>query len=222
MSAAVPPTRHSDATATSGSTSAPVTGRMPLDLVEETGRRVTGDVSGVGVGFGRVCVGGVVGVGVIVGADELMHVQVGVGVGVGVGLFFMHLQVGVGVGVGLFMQVPQIGAGVVAVLAHVQAGAVVGVLVGVLVAVGVGAGVLVQVVHVGVGVGVDVCVGTPPWLPPQGGEPVTETRGLPAVAARAIPPPHSASTAVASARTTEAAVHLIGSPVFMESFEHVQ
>jgi hypothetical protein len=191
----VPASRQTDATATSGSTFAPVMGRIPLDLVEAAGFRVTGGAEGFGVGFGRGCLGGALDVGVIVGAGELMHVHVGVGVGVGVGLLFMHGQVGVGVGFGfglLFM--------------HGQVGVGVGVLV---VGVGVLVGGAVLVVVVGVGVAVAVAVAVQLSQPPERDR-VTEATELPAVAASAVPPPHKASTAVASATTTEAAVHLMG------------
>jgi hypothetical protein len=189
----VPASRQTDATATSGSTFAPVMGRIPLDLVEAAGFRVTGGAEGFGVGFGRGCLGGALDVGVIVGAGELMHVHVGVGVGVGVGLLFMHGQVGVGVGFGLLFM-------------HVQVGVGVGVLV-------VGVGVLVVgvvlVVVVGVGVAVAVAVAVQLSQPPERDR-VTEATELPAVAASAVPPPHKASTAVASTTTNEAAVHLMG------------
>ena len=197
----MPASRQTDATATSGSTFAPVMGRIPLDLVEAAGFRVTGGAEGFGVGFGRGCLGGALDVGVIVGAGELMHVHAGVGVGFG--LLFMHGQVGVGVGFGLLFMHVQVGVGVRvgvgSLFVHGQVGVGVGVLVG-------GA---VLVVGVGVAVAVAVAVAVQLSQPPERDR-VTEATELPAVAASAVPPPHKASTAVASATTTEAAVHLIG------------
>jgi hypothetical protein len=188
MSATAPTTRKSDATATSGTMSAPVTGRISLDLRAGDGRNGTGGVEQIGAGSARcgmraagVTVGSPVhvaeGVGLGVGAD----VRLGVGVGVGVVTVFTHVHVGVGAG--LLTHVLQLGIGM-AMLIVVVAVLVVAVLV---VAVLVVAVLVVAVLVVAV---------------------------LPRLAASAIPPPHSPSTAAVSVTTTEAAINLTGSPVF--------
>ena len=115
MNATAPTIRKSAATATSGTMSAPVTGRIMLDLVAPDDRKGTGAVEQTGAGSARcgtrvpggatvgspvhVAVG--VGVGVCLGAG--VRVAVGVGVGVGV-MVRMHVHVGVGAGVVMQLQ----------------------------------------------------------------------------------------------------------------------
>ena len=204
MSATAPTTTKSDATATSGTMSAPVTGRISLDL---TGPPGTGAREHAGAGSAARCgtrvPGGAAGSPVHVAEGTGVGVRLGVGVGVGVGVVFMHVQVGVGVGVG------------VAAFMHMQ--------------VGVGAGLLAQAVQLGTGIASFMHAHA--WVPgqPQPGSasPAIETPGLPGIAptaaaagepptpaASAMPPPHSPSRAAASAATTEPAISRTKSPVF--------
>ena len=209
MSATAPTTTKSDATATSGTRSAPVTGRISLDL---TGPPGTGAREHTGAGSARCGTrvpGGAAGSPVHVAEGTGVGVRLGVGggvvtrraVGVGAGVVFMHVQVGVGVGVAAFM--------------HRQ--------------VGVGAGLLAQAVQLGIGIASFMHAHA--WVPgqPQPGSasPAIETAGLPGIApataaageppapaASAMPPPHSPSRAAASAATTEPAINRTKSPVF--------
>jgi len=215
MSATAPTTTKSDATATSGTMSAPVTGRISLDL---TGPPGTGAREHVGAGSAARCgtrvPGGAAGSPVHVAEGTGVGVRLGVGVGVGVvtrravgvgaGVVLMHVQVGVGVGVGVGV-----------VFMHMQ--------------VGVGAGLLAQAVQLGTGIASFMHAHA--WVPgqPQPGSasPAIEKPGLPGIAptaaaageppapaATAMPPPHSPSRAAASAATTEPAINRTKSPVF--------
>jgi len=209
MSATAPTTTKSDATATSGTRSAPVTGRISLDL---TGPPGTGAREHTGAGSARCGTrvpGGAAGSPVHVAEGTGVGVRLGVGVvtrravGVGVGVVFMHVQVGVGAGVG------------VAAFMHMQVGA--------------GAGLLAHAVQLGIGIASFAHAHA--WLPgqPQPGaaRPAIDTTGLPgiaptaaavpeppALAASAMPPPHRPSRAAASATTTEPAINRTKSPVF--------
>jgi hypothetical protein len=195
--------------------SAPVTGRISLDLTAPAGRDGTGAREHTGAGSAARCgtrvPGGAAGSPVHVAEGTGVGVRLGVGVGVvarravgvGVGVVFMHVQVGVGVGVG------------VAAFMHRQ--------------VGVGAGLLEQAVQLGIGIASFMHAHA--WVPgqPQPGSasPAIETAGLPGIAptapaageppapaASAMPPPHSPSRAAASAATTEPAINRTKSPVF--------
>ena len=207
MNATAPTIRKSDATAASGTMSAPVTGRITLVLVAADGWKGTGAVEQAGAGSARC---GTRGPGATVGSP--VHVAVGAGAGVCLGA-------GVCVGVGVCAGVGA-GAGVAARM-HVHAGT--------------GAGVVMHVPHVGMGVAWlmhwHVAVGAgaltqlqsgcivPAMAAPGRMPPRTAPPGPPVlvavVAASAIPPPQNPSTATASATTTEAAIDLTDSPVLL-------
>lgn len=135
MNATAPTTRKSEATATSGTMSAPVTGRIRLVFVATDGREETAAVEQTGAGSARcgtrvpggaagVAVGSPVQVAVGVGVCLAVGVRVGVGVMVGLGVdvgVMVRMHVHVGVGAGVVMHVVHVGMGV-AWLMHWHAG----------------------------------------------------------------------------------------------------